>query len=262
MPYLVVMSLSPCRKPRTGRDDALQRLHYDGGKLVVVRLNDGLGGGQVVERRDEHQVGDGLGDAAAVGLGQRELQRGAGRNAHQRIVAAAVVAALELQHLFLAGVGAGDAHGLEAGVGAAGGETHLVGAGDGLDQRLGQHNGLVVVGEEGAALLHGLDDGLHHVRVGMAQQHRPAAHQPVHVLVAADVPAVGTLAASDQEVLLRVEVEVAGVAAGQIAPCLFQQAQFFRSAIGHHFPSFSLAFGTSPGTCVAMSPIFTLATPS
>ena len=39
----------------------------------------------------------------------------------------------------------------------------LLGAGHGLRQRFGQHDRLIVVGKEGAALLHGLDNRFYHV---------------------------------------------------------------------------------------------------
>ena len=95
------------------------------------------------------------------------------------------------------------------------------GAGNGLDQRLGQQHGLVVAREEGAALLDRLDDRLYHMGMSVAQDHRAGAHEPVDVLISANVPDLGAPAASDQEVLLRREGNVA-VASWQKARCLFQ----------------------------------------
>ena len=223
----------PLEETGTRGDDALQGLDYDRRQLLVMRLEDGLGGGQVVEWGDEHEVGDGPGDAAAVGLGQGEFQGGAGGDAHQGVIAAAVVASLEFQDFFPPGEGAGDTHGLEAGVGAAGGEADFFGAGDGLHQLFRQHDGLVVVGEEGAALLDGLDDRLHHPGMGVAQYHRPGTHQPIDVLVAAYVPDAGTFPPGDQEVLFGGESQVSGAAAGQVLGRLFQKLPFQWGAVWH-----------------------------
>lgn len=130
--------------------------------------------------------------------------------------------AFEFEDLLFAGEGACGAHGLEAGIGAAGGEPHLLGAGDGVDQLLGQFHRFVVGGEESAAAFDGLDHGPGNGGVGVAQDHRTGPHEPIDVLVAADVEDAGALAVGRQEIQFRGEGEVTPVAARQVAPRFFQ----------------------------------------
>ena len=136
--------------------------------------------------------GDGPGDAAAAGVGLGEGVEGAGGIAHEGVVAGAVEAAFELQDFVAAAEGAGDAEGLEAGVGAAGGEADLVGAGKGADELLGKLDGVLVGGEEGASALDGFDDSLDDAGVGVAEDHGAGAHEVVDVLIAGDVPRCGS----------------------------------------------------------------------
>ena len=220
-----------------GGEHTLQRFDDNGGQLVMVGLEDGLGGFQVVEGGDEHQVLDGLGDAAAAGNGLGEFLGDTGPDAHEGVVAGAVVAALELKDFLLAGEGAADSHCLKTGVGAAGGEADLLGAGKGLHQGFGEEYGLVVGGEEGAALLDGLDYGFEDRWVGVAEKHGAGAHEPVNVFVAADVPDPGALSLLDEEPPVRLQGHVAKAAARQELGCLFQELVFQGSALGHGLAS-------------------------
>ena len=153
---------------------------------------------------------------AVLASASGNLDGGRSEDGHHGVVAGAVVAALELEDFLLAGVGAGGAHGLEAGVGAAGGEAHLLGAGDGLDQFLGEENGLVVGGKEGGAATDGGQHGLTDRRVGVAEDHGAGTHQPVHVLVAGHVPDATAPTLADEELELVGVVGVAGAASGQV----------------------------------------------
>ena len=134
--------------------------------------------------------------------------------------------ALKLQDFFFFSKRAGCPHRLKCGVGTAGGEPDLFGTCYGVDQRLGQQNRLLVGGEEGAALLHCLDHRFHHRRMGMPQQHRTRSHQPVNVLVAADVENMGPLSSLNQEVEVVSHRQVAGIATRQIFCRLIQQFTF------------------------------------
>ena len=87
--------------------------------------------------------GDGAGDAATAGVGLGEGVEGAGGIAHEGVVAGAVEAAFKLQDFVAAAEGAGDAEGLEASVGAAGGEADFVGAGEGADKLFGELDGVL-----------------------------------------------------------------------------------------------------------------------
>ena len=195
-------------------EGALQGLDDDAGELVVVALDDGGGGLDVVEGRDEHVARGGRGDAEAVGRGRREVSQVGGRrgHAHHGVVVGAVEGALELQDLVAAAVGAGDAHGVEGGLGAAAGEAHLLGAGDGADDLLGQQQGVLVEAEvrgtPGELLLDGGDD----LGVRVADEHGAGAEDVVDVLVAADVPDAGAAAPGDDGVH---RDDVAGAASRQ-----------------------------------------------
>ena len=101
--------------------------------------------------------------------------------------------AFKLEDFFFAGESSGGAHGLETGVGAAGGEDHLIGAGNGVDEFFSQFHCFVIGGKEGAASFNRFDNGFSDRRVGVAQNHGPGTHEPVNVLIAAYVVDVGAL---------------------------------------------------------------------
>ena len=103
----------------------------------------------------------------------------------------AVVAALKLDQLFAAGVGAHQPQHGHAGLGAAVHKAHHLNAGHGIDHQLGQ---LVFQGAGGAkagALGQGLVQGLDHLRVGVAADGRPPAADVIDVAVAVHIPGVG-----------------------------------------------------------------------
>ena len=160
----------------------------------MVLLNDGCSGLSVVERGDEDGVEEGFGYAAAAGVRLGEGVKGAGWIAHEGVVAGAVETTLELEYLVASAEGAGDAESLETGVGAAGGEADLIGAGHGADKLFGKENGIFIDGEEGAAILDSFDDGLDDAGVGVAEDHGAGTHEVVYVFVAADVPDAGATA--------------------------------------------------------------------
>ena len=113
--------------------------------------------------------------------------------------------AFKLKYLFFSREGPGGAHCLETGVGAAGGENHLIGAGDSVDQDFCQLHCFVVGGEEGAATLNRLDNGFSDNGVGVAQNHGPGAHKPVNVLVSTYVIYVGAFAVGGKKFQFRGE---------------------------------------------------------
>ena len=221
------------QKAGPGRDNALQRLNDDRRQFVVMGSDDGGRSFQVVERGHQHQLLNGPGDAAAVDHGLGKLLGHGGSDAHQGVVAGAVIAALELQHLFPPAIGPGRPHTLKAGVGAAGGKAHLVGAGDGRHQFFGQQHGPFVGGKESAALADGFGNGRYHRRVGMAQDHRPGAHQPVHILVAAHIPDPGAAPFPGQEIKRLGKVGIAGTAGRHKSGRLVQQFPLPRLALCH-----------------------------
>ena len=87
----------------------------------------------------------------------------------------AVVAALELQYLLALAECAADLERVVGGLGAAADEAHLLGARHGLDDALGEFDGVGVLGEERGALHHRLGGGGDHLRVGVSQHHGAGA---------------------------------------------------------------------------------------
>ena len=212
----------PLKEPWLGGDNPLDRFYDHRGDVVEVGVYDRLGSGQVVVRGDEHQLLDGLGNSSAAGHGLGVLDRSRRGETHHGVVAGAVKSPFKFEDLFFTGEGASGAHGVEAGVGAAGGETYLFGAGDGVDQHLGQFYRSFVGGEEGAAAFNRLDDGLGNSGVSVAQDHRAGPHQPVNVLVTADIEDMGAFTAGDKEIQVFGKNEVAAAAARQVTPCFIQ----------------------------------------
>ena len=192
-----------------GGEDTLHGFDDDGSKIVVVLLNDGCGGLNIVEWGYEDGVLESLGDAAAAGVRLGEGVKGAGWITHEGVVAGAVETSLEFENLVASPEGTGDAEGLETGVGAAGGETDFIGAGHGADKLFGKENGIFIDCKEGAAVLNSFDDGLDDAGVGVAEYHGAGTHEVVYVLVAADVPDTGAAAPLDDEGMVRVEGDVA-----------------------------------------------------
>ena len=220
-----------------GREDALHRFHDDAGQLVVVLLYDLRCDLNIIERGDQYQVLYRLGDACAVGNRVREVATAlAGGDAHQGIVVAAVEPALELENLLAPAIGAGHTHGLEGGVGSRGSEADLLGAGDGLHYLFGQHYGAVIGGEECAAFSNRIHHGFGHRRVGMTQYHRPGPQQVVDKLTAAHVPHMGATAPLQEELSLRLVLQVSVVSARQVTPSLFQELHFLRGTVCHERP--------------------------
>ena len=104
----------------------------------------------------------------------------------------AVVAALELDHLFAAGVGAHQAQHGHAGLGAAVDEANHLHAGDGVDHHLSEGVFQGAGGTKAGALGEGLLQGLDHLGIGVAADGWSPAADVIDVAVAVDIPGVGT----------------------------------------------------------------------
>jgi len=89
----------------------------------------------------------------------------------------------------------------------------LLGAGHGLDDRLGEHDPPAVVGEEGGTQGDALVDGSGDLGMGVADQHRARAEQKIDIFPAALVPHPATAALADHHL----GREIAEGAAGQHA---------------------------------------------
>ena len=105
-----------------------------------------------------------------------------------------MIAALELQDLVALAEGARGAHGVEIGLGAGADEAHLVGAGYGVADRLGERDTVAVVAEEGRAERHLRLHRRRHVGMGVAHEHRTGAQEKVDILAARLVPDAAALA--------------------------------------------------------------------
>ena len=84
-----------------------------------------------------------------------------------------MVAALELQNLVAPAVRPRRPHGEQGRLGAAAGESDLFGGGDGAADLFRKENGLFRQAEEGEALADALAQGIHDLRVSVANEHRP-----------------------------------------------------------------------------------------
>jgi hypothetical protein len=142
---------------------------------------------RVVEGRDQ-PVAHGLGNAGAVGHGLGKLTSRVGARLICASARHAVIAALEFHDLVAPGEGAGEAHGVHVGLAAGRDVAHLLGAGHGAADFLGQFDAGRVVGEEGHAFRQLLEDGLQHFGMAVAEQHRAGADQVVDIFVAVLVP--------------------------------------------------------------------------
>ena len=101
----------------------------------------------------------------------------------------AVVGALELQNLAAPGERACQPHRIGGGFRAGGGIGDFLGAGDVVDQSLGEHHGDVVErAEHVRAAIELRFRSLYHRRMRMPEDQRAGAADVVDILVAVDVP--------------------------------------------------------------------------
>ena len=138
MPCSVHASRSACEEAGLRRQQPLERLDDDAAQFVVMFVDQTDRHRRVVERRDDHLVAHAARDAGRIRHRLREVAGTFRCQAHQAVVAHAVIAALELQDLVAAAERAGDAHGVGVGLGAAADEAHLLGAGHRIDDGGGQ----------------------------------------------------------------------------------------------------------------------------
>ena len=171
-PFSCVSLRRPSRKPGLGgisRWNGSTMMPASSLLVLADQAGDGL---QVVEGGDQHLVAQALGDAGRVRDRLGEVAGPLGRQAHEPVVAHAVVAALEFEDLVAPGVGAREPHGVGVGLRAGADEAHLLGARHRVDDLGGEADAVGVVGEErgalGGHLLHHLD----HLGVGVADDHR------------------------------------------------------------------------------------------
>ena len=164
-----------------------------------MRRQQRLGRREVVVGRDQHLALDRLRDARRVRHGRGEGLRRAGRRAHQRVVVAAVVAALELHDLVALAEGARGAEREERRLGARGGEADLLAAGHGAADLVGQAHDRLAHHVVGRAVRDLRADGLDHGRMRVAEDQRARAEQVVDVLAPAHVPDARAPPAPDDE---------------------------------------------------------------
>jgi len=105
-----------------------------------------------------------------------------------------MIAALELEDLVALPESADRPHGVEVGLGARADEPHLVGAGHGIADRLGERDAVAVVAEEGGAERHLRLHRRRDLGMGVAHEHRPRTEQEVDILAAGLVPDAAALA--------------------------------------------------------------------
>ena len=205
----------PLQEARLRRDDALNGLGDDRGDFVVMPVEQGFDGVEVVERRDEDGLLNGLRNARRAGLRLRERRRARRREAHQRVVVHSVKAALELDDLVALAEGAGEFERVVGRLRPRADEPDLLGARDGLDDALRQFDGVGVLREERRSLRHRGARGLNDLRMRVAQNHRAGAEQIVNVLVAADVADARARSVARDEGMVVVEAQIAERPAGQ-----------------------------------------------
>ena len=187
-------------------------------------------GGQhrVVERRDQHIGGHGARNAGRIPRCLRKIPRPLRRQAEQAPIGHAVIAALEFQNLVPLAKGARQPHGVGIRLRAGRHEADFLRARHRFDNGRGQLDALGVVGEERRALADLCLRRRRHLRVRMAEEHRPGPKQEVDILIAAFVPHPPALALADDDV----ERQIAESPGRQHFPGLFQQF-FFNFAAGH-----------------------------
>ena len=118
----------------------------------------------------------------------RQVDEAFGCQAHQGVVAHAVVAALEFQDQFALAVGACQAHGVHIGFGAGRNEAYLLRRRQGRDDILGECDAAAVIGEKSRAKGQLSVDRGAHLRVAMADKHGSRAKQEVDIFIAVDIP--------------------------------------------------------------------------
>jgi len=109
-----------------------------------MRVDERLGGGEVVVGRHQHLAVDGVRDAGGIRHRRGKRLGRARHHAHEHVVVGAVEAALELHDLVALAIGARHAEREERRLAAAGRVAHLLGARHGGDNLLGQANGRLV----------------------------------------------------------------------------------------------------------------------
>ena len=174
---------------------------------------------QVVVRRHQHLAADGVRNARGIRDRLDAVAPPPGREAHQRIVVHAVIAALELEDLRAPARGAHRPHRVEGGFRAAAREAHLLRARHRLADRLGEQDSGGAVREEGGAALELLAHRLDDLRMPVTDEHRTGAEQEVDILLARRIahPTAGAL--DDHEV----GAGVSEAPSGQEGPGLLAQ---------------------------------------
>ena len=168
--------------------------------VLAVLVEQALDRREIVERRDDDLLAHRFRNARRIRHRRREIREPLRREAHEAVVAHAVIAALEFQDLVALHVGAGDAHRVKVGLGARRHESHLLGARHRRDDLLGEPDAMRIVDEERRAERDLLEHRRLDLRVGMTDQHRARPEQEVDVLVARHVPDVPALAARDHDI--------------------------------------------------------------
>jgi hypothetical protein len=200
-----------------GQKDTLQRLDDHGGQLVRVALDQLERRLRVVERRDEHVVGQRRRHADRVGQRAR-VGRGLCRHgAEQAPVVHAVPRALELEHLGAAGARARDAQRIVGRLGARARVVHALRARDGIHQPSRQLDLGLVQEEVRAALVQPALDRRRHTRMPVSEQHRSGAEVVVDVLSPGDVNDPAASPVVDDQVQIGRQHEEARAAASQVA---------------------------------------------
>src|SRR5208282_5277467 len=118
-------------------DDALEGFEDDARQLVAMLAHDGSRSLYVVERGHQDFLADAARDSRGIRDRLRKVTWPLGGKAHQRIVAHAVIAALEFEDLVALAEGTGGAHRIKVRLGAGGDETHLLCARHRVDDGLG-----------------------------------------------------------------------------------------------------------------------------
>ena len=186
-------------KTGRGRDGALVGLDDHRRQFVVMRVDERLGGGQIVVGRDQHLTVDHVRNAGGVGHGRREGLRRPRHHAHEHVVVRAMEAALEFHDLVALAIGARHAQREERRLAAAGRVAHLLGARHGGHDFLGQSDRGLVHDEIRGAARHLPLHGVHHRGMRVAEQHRPGAEQVVEIAPSVHVEEIGAAALTHDE---------------------------------------------------------------
>ena len=171
---------------------------------------------------DQDLVAQAARDAGRIGDRLRKIARPPGREAHQRVVAHAVIAALEFEDLVAFPERSSGAHRVEVRLGPGADKAHLLGAGHGGHDGLGQLDPEPVVGKEGRARRDARLGGSSDLGMGVTDQHRSGAQQEIDILPSALVPYPTAAAFADHHI----GREIAEAAAGENAFGLLDQSEF------------------------------------